>query len=283
MLSSGDDPRPTSPALPQRGPPSRQRREYPRVGSTDFGSAESTVAGERGLRLKPKDVEMPKDKDLKKLTRKRMQKTGEAYTTARAQLLKKKASPTTKSESPPPDLAKIAGISEDSVRKRTGRSWEEWLRVLDHAKASTMTHKEIAAFVADRFEVSAWWAQSVTIGYERIRGLREVGQQRDGDFSANKSKTYPVSVSTLYRAFSTARQRDRWLPKGQLTVTTSSLNKSVRIRMADGTALDCYFTEKGPAKSQVALQHRKLKSKSEVEEKKTYWTERLAALGEALG
>lgn len=225
---------------------------------------------------------MPKDKDLKKLTRKRMEKTGEAYTTARTQLLKKKKTPSPESKTSPGELAKIAGISDDSVQKRTGRSWSEWVRLLDRAKAATMTHKEIAAFVAEKFEVSGWWAQSVTIGYERIRGLREVGQQRDGDFSANKSKTYPVPISTLYRAFATARQRDRWLPKDQLTVSTSSLNKSIRIRCSDGTALDCYFTEKGPAKSQVALQHRKLKSKAEVEEKKAFWTERLTALGNVL-
>ena len=40
---------------------------------------------------------MPRNKDLKRLVRARMKKTGEAYTSARAQILKKPKSRTVKS------------------------------------------------------------------------------------------------------------------------------------------------------------------------------------------
>ena len=46
--------------------------------------------------------------------------------------------------------------------------------------------------------------------------------------------------------------------------------------------MDVYFWEKGPAKSQVQLQHRELPDKATVERVKAEWTERLAALGRLL-
>jgi hypothetical protein len=51
---------------------------------------------------------MPKQKDLKRLVRSRMKKTGEAYTAARLQVLKK-------SESAPSNYADVAGMSDASI------------------------------------------------------------------------------------------------------------------------------------------------------------------------
>ena len=68
---------------------------------------------------------MPRQKDLKRLVRSRMQKTGEAYTAARLQLLNKL-----------PDYAEKAGMSDDVVQQKTGRTWAEWVRA---ARIST-TH-----------------------------------------------------------------------------------------------------------------------------------------------
>jgi hypothetical protein len=64
---------------------------------------------------------MPNDRDLKRLARSRMKKTGESYTTARAQLVKKSQQ----------GLAERAGMSDKVLREKTGRTWEEWVRILD--------------------------------------------------------------------------------------------------------------------------------------------------------
>jgi hypothetical protein len=37
------------------------------------------------------------------------------------------------------------GISDETVRKKTGRTWNEWRRALDTAGAGSMSHHEIAA------------------------------------------------------------------------------------------------------------------------------------------
>ena len=43
-----------------------------------------------------------------------------------------------------------------------------------------MSHTEIAAMVNKTWKVDGWWSQTVTVGYERIKGLRARGQRRDG-------------------------------------------------------------------------------------------------------
>lgn len=146
----------------------------------------------------------------------------------------------------------------------------------------TLPHREIAAHVHAEHEVSGWWAQTVTVGYERIRGLRDIGQRRGGSYEANKSKTIEVPLSRLYKAFSDKRTRRRWLPDVDLTLRTSRVDRSMRVSWDDGTAVDISFTAKGDDKSQVSIQHRKLKSAAEKERIKTYWGERLSELADLL-
>ncbi len=241
---------------------------------------------------------MPRQKDLKRLARSRMAKTGESYTTARARLLEKKKkarkaaspakSPAAGSSGKPAaaDLARLAeqaGMSDDAVRAKTGRTWAEWVETLDAVDAASKPHKEIAEHVHAEHGVPGWWAQTVTVGYERIKGLREIGQRRSGAYEANKSKTLSVPLAALYRAFSDKRIRNRRLPGAELTVRTATPEKSMRITWEeDGTSVEVYFYAKGKEKSQVALQHRKLPSKAAAEKRKKFWAERLTALAELL-
>lgn len=246
---------------------------------------------------------MPKQKDLKRLTRARMDKTGESYTAARAALLAKRArrgaadqaaaeppaaedplataSPTAAAE--PPDYAALAGVSDETILARTGRTWKSWVDALDSAGAAALPHREIAAHVHQTFDVSGWWAQSVTVGYERIKGLREIGQRRGGDFEATKSKTLRVPVERARRAFAGARARARWLPGVKPTLRKTTSESALRFTWEDGTAVDVWFVAKGEAKTQVAVTHRKLASKADAEARKAFWGERLGDLAALLG
>ena len=227
---------------------------------------------------------MPTNKDFKRLVRGRMQKTGEAYTTARAHLLKQKPAavvapvpvPT------PADYAKLAGRSDAILKAKTGCTWERWVKALDRAKAHTWPHRDIAEYVHTKYKVPGWWAQTVTVGYERIKGLRAIGQRRDGSFEASKSKTFAVPLARLYGAFADARTRARWLPGVDLTIRTATREKSMRITWPDRTSVDVGFARRGPAKSQVQLQHGKLPNPVAATRVKQYWTERLGALEDVL-
>ena len=230
---------------------------------------------------------MPANKDFKRLVRGRMQKTGESYTTARAHLLKQKPASTAAARPSTVrpaavDYAKLAGRSDAIIKERTGCTWERWVKALDYAQAYTWTHREIAKHVHEKYKVPGWWAQSVTVGYERIKGLRAVGQRRDGSFEATKSRTFAVPLVRLYRAFNDARTRARWLPGVDLTVRTATRGKWMRITWPDRTSVAVGFASRGAGKSQVAVQHEKLADRAAAARMKEYWAERLDALGQVL-
>ena len=222
---------------------------------------------------------MTTDKDFKRLVRARMQKTGESYTAARAHFVARTPSP---ARTPAIDYAALAGQSDATIKAKTGCGWERWVRALDHVQAYTWPHREIAKYVREKYQVPGWWSQSVTVGYERIKGLRAVGQRRDGSFEANKSRTYPVPLVRLYRAWHDSRARARWLPDVKLTVRTATRGKSMRITWPDRTSVVVGFDRRGPGKSVVAVQHGNLPDRAAVARVKEYWAERLDALGRVL-
>jgi hypothetical protein len=91
-----------------------------------------------------------------------------------------------------------------------------------------------------------------------------------------------VPLPKLFRAFTVARTRERWLPGVDWTVRTTVAEKSIRVTWEDGTSVELYFAPKGPEKSQVAVQHRKLRTRAQAAKAKEYWGERLDGLAELL-
>jgi hypothetical protein len=222
-------------------------------------------------------------KDLKRLVRARMKKTGESYTAARFQLLKKKQV----SERPAKAgryekiaaagrYAELAGMSDASVKEATGCTWERWVRTLDRAGAAEKSHREIAKLVAF-FGTPSWWTQMVTVGYERIRGLRERGQLRSGGFQTSKSRTFDADVARVYDAFADARTRKQWLDE-DVTVRSATAHKRIRLTWPDGTSVVVGFVKKGAAKSVAAVQHEKLADRGAVDAAKLAWGERFDRL-----
>jgi len=209
-----------------------------------------------------------------------MQKTGESYTAARSRIMAK-SSP--RNVVPVSRFAEVAGMSDEAVETKTGKTWAAWVRTLDAVGMAARPHREIAKHVHEAHEgVSRWWAQSVTVAYERIKGLRDVGQRRGGGYDANKSRTYAVPVAALYRAWSEKRRRTRWLPE-EITICTSTKEKSMRITWPDGTRASIYFTAKDASKSTVSVQHGDLATRRDVDRVKSLWSARLDALRDVLG
>ena len=225
---------------------------------------------------------MPRQKDLKRIIRARMQKTGEAYTTARSQITRKPVNDATAAETAAPDYASLAGMSDESISAKTGRNWEQWVRELDSHGGEQLAHKDIAALVHGGYGVEGWWSQTVTVGYERIKGLRDRGQRRGGAFEAGKSKTYNVPVDVLFQAWSDEAIRRRWLKDEGVTVRTETAPRTMRLGWPDGSIVALWFLDKGAGKSSVALAHQKLESRAASDRAKREWSERLDALGEVL-
>jgi uncharacterized protein YndB with AHSA1/START domain len=215
---------------------------------------------------------MTEHKSFKRLVRARMAKTGESYTTARAMLLR--GEPASGTDAP------RLKTSNEKIRERTGRGWEEWFEMLDEWGAAERTHREIARWVAEQQGVVplAWNAQAVVSGYELTRGLRVVGEKEDG-FAVTASRTVAVPVERLYDTFVSRAGRERWLTGDELRERTATRPKSARFDWGEGdTRVHVTFLSKGVARSTVALEHRRLPDAVEAERMKGYWRQRLIAL-----
>lgn len=214
---------------------------------------------------------MTTDKARQRAIRTRMAKTGERYAAARRQVTE-----------PAPPVTDDLGMSDEAIRRRTGKGWKEWLRLLDAWDASEHTHRDIARHVHDAYGVDGWSAQAVTVGYERARGVRGVHEKADG-YCAYASKTFAVDVLTLSRAFTEVRRRNRWLEPGTLRVRTSTPGRSARFDAIDGSSrVIAWFDDKGPSKSTVHLEIGRLVGPDDVERERAVWKERLAVLADAL-
>jgi hypothetical protein len=216
-------------------------------------------------------------KSFKRLVRTRMEKTGESYTAARAMLL-------AADEAKDADRPRLA-TSDEEIRRRTGRGWEEWFDALDELGAQERTHRDIARWVAEQqsIEPLAWNAQAVASSYELARGLRVPGERADGSFTATASRTVAVPVERLFDAFVDESLRASWLSGGELTERTATRPKTARFDWGAGaTRVHVGFEAAGETKAKLSLEHVRLPNADEAERMKAYWRAALAELQSTL-
>jgi hypothetical protein len=214
---------------------------------------------------------MTTQQSFKRRIRARMEKTGESYTAARAQLL------------PDPEPETVPGyeprMADEKVQAATGRVWADWFALLDEWGAVDRAHPEIATWLNAEHGVPGWWAQTVTVEYERARGLRPFRGDRDGTHNVSASKTIAAPVDELFDAWTDPDRRVRWLGDVELRERTSRPPRTARYDWEDGsTRVIVGFEAIGEAKSRVALSHERLPDEDEAVRLKAFWRERLAEL-----
>lgn len=173
--------------------------------------------------------------------------------------------------------------SDEGIRAKTGKGWDEWFAALDRAGAASLDHKAITAILHDKMKVGLWWGQMIAVSYERARGIRAMNQKCDGQFAVSVSKTLPVDLSTLYAAVADERARAKWFPKGPLKVSSQTKDKYFRGAWGkDGARLEIGFYAKGDGKAQIALQVNKLANAEAVEAERALWKKAMEKLASSL-
>ena len=215
---------------------------------------------------------MTRQKTFKRRVRERMAKTGESYTAARRMLI-------AAGERPEAAVAEFKPfVAEEKVVAATGRGWREWFGLLDEWGAARRTHREIARWLREEHAVDGWYSQSLTVGYERARGLRAVGENEHG-FAITASRTVAVPVERLFESFDDEALRARLLPGADLHVRTATAPKSARYDWEDGeTRVIVGFEELGESKSRVALSHERLPDADTADAMREFWRARLSGL-----
>jgi hypothetical protein len=224
---------------------------------------------------------MTTDKALKRAVRTRMQKTGERYAAARRHVAL---------DAPPPGEAALPprvadpGMTDESILKGTGRDWDAWLRDLDAWGATDRTHTEIARHVQESFEINGWWAQAVTVGYERARGMRAKHQTTRG-FEVSVSRTVAAPPEAVWPALVETDRRDGWVGSGELRLREGSIStgRSARYDVPeDDTRVGVFLIAKGDAKTTVTVVHERLAGPDDVAARRTVWRARLDRLAASL-
>ena len=173
-------------------------------------------------------------------------------------------------------------VSDEAVKRATGRDWAAWCAALDKQRASGLTHGEIAALVHRKFKVRPWWSQMVTVGYQQLRGLREL-HQKVGGFEISRSRTIAAPIDRVYRAWQSPAIRRRWLKHPEVSFSTANANKSLRFAWVDGkTRAQAEFLDKG-SKTAVTVTHSKLPDAKAAARMKKYWSEQLEQLADQFG
>jgi len=193
---------------------------------------------------------------------------------------KRTANPRRASASPKLD-ASLFPVGDDALRGATGRSWQEWLGLLDKAGAGagSLDHQQIHDLAmqwvpgADR-----WWGQMVSTGYERARGLHEKAQARAGRFKASISKTLPVPLFAAFAAWADQSLRRGWLDAADLDFTRLNAGRNIRARWPDGSVLDIRFDSTSPDQCEIVVDATKLADAGAAERAKAFWQEQFERL-----
>jgi hypothetical protein len=235
---------------------------------------------------------MTRARALKQVIRARAAKTGERYTTARRHVLGE-----LNQQAPVARVAPAPAkptMSDASFLKKTGHDLAHWFAVLDKFGAVQKGHTAAARHLYDDHKVDGWYAQGITVSYERARGVRKLNQRCDGAFEVSASKVIAATTKQLVKAFNDARERDKWIGEVDPTladalVTGVADKKSkgfvvrpdglVRFRYKwDGTTVQFYLAPKPGGKFIVTVQHMKLPDSAAVETCRAQWRTALSAL-----
>ncbi|HET9345717.1 MAG TPA: DUF4287 domain-containing protein [Candidatus Limnocylindrales bacterium] len=230
---------------------------------------------------------MPTQKTFKRRVRTRMAKTGESYTAARRQLIRK-ASETAEQHpvaaeaeaATAPATAVPAELltSDDSMRKATGKGHGEWFAILDTWGATGHTHTEIARWLNAEHGVAGWWSQNITVNYERARGMRRPGQMADG-FSVSATRTIGAEPEQILKAFTDAAVRKRWLPGAPMRQRPTRAALTARFDWAEPKSRVVVIVgEKGTGKAVVTVTCEQVPDADAAEALKARWRASLSEL-----
>ena len=122
--------------------------------------------------------------------------------------------------------------TDQAVKKATGKTWNEWFKVLDDEGARQLDYRQIIGLLGEKgYLENRWWQQEVTIGYEEARGKRAVGRNAGAVFQIDVQKTLPVDEKKAWKLITSPDGLRTWLG----AAPRSELKKGLGYRTKDGT------------------------------------------------
>lgn len=213
---------------------------------------------------------------------------------------KSKVQPKSKPNTKNVKIFMIGTVSSASVEKATGRTWDEWIEILDKRGATMLTHKEIVAFLTKRYRLNKWWQQQVSTGYEIHIGRKLPGRNAKGLYSMTATKTFPINQKAMWELLTSPEGTRLWLkpmsemvylPKSPYEVEggifgeVRTLKAPMRMRLTwqdsdweKPTVLQIYVIPRPGEKCLLALQQDGLTTAQLKEQMRGHWHDAMNAL-----
>ncbi len=119
-------------------------------------------------------------------------------------------------------------VPDETVKKATNKTWNEWVVLLDSKGAEKMTHSDIVKTLAEKDLIeSSWWRQMVANGYERLKGKRVLGQTTTQGFEVGAQRTMPISGDKAWKLITSNVGRKEWLGTAQVTLSKGETFKTL--------------------------------------------------------
>lgn len=159
------------------------------------------------------------------------------------------------------------------IEAGTGTPLSTWAQRIDEAGGRDLDHTSIARLLPQRWEITEWWAQGVTVAYEQIIGRRVVGQSCQGDFAASASRTVPGDPGTVrerWDAFLTPARREE-LGLDEVRLSGTGTWRYWRAEVSDGSRLSVNIGAKDSGRSTLGLEHKGIETAEGREAWKALW------------
>jgi uncharacterized protein YndB with AHSA1/START domain len=189
-------------------------------------------------------------------------------------------------------------ISSKSVQKATGKTLEEWYKIIDREGGKKMTHREIARMLYDKKYIkSGWWCQMVTVQYEYTTNRRVIGKTADVGFEIGVTKTFPVSPKEAWELLTSEKGAEIWLGRVKgigfrvkekfqteegIEGEIRTLDRGRKLRLKLGTTTVQLYVLPTGEKTSIHFHQEKLKSMKEREAQRKHWQNILTGLEKKL-
>ncbi len=191
--------------------------------------------------------------------------------------------------------------NDETAQAHTGRTLTEWFQAIDAQGGTAQGRRAIGEFLLREHKVDAWWTSTITVEYEKARGLLEKDGRPKG-YSICVTKNVAAPAARVWRAFTTPAELSTWLGAGMTseakegeTFANADGNRGTYLRLSPPKTLR--FTWHGGACTQssvevklqdkdgkcgITLNHERIATRAEADGLRTGWGRALQRLKEQL-
>ena len=176
---------------------------------------------------------------------------------------------------------RVGMVTGDAVKATTGKTWDQWCRILDRAGGRMMEHKEIARVLQKQHGLTPWWSKTVAVGYRNERGIRrdEQGTPTGWSPDVTMSKIVNAPRAAVWAAWQDPGTLAQWLGEAKFHVLKTAPLKSMQLNWPGQTRVTVRFNERA-GKTRVTISQSKVPA-ADADSRRDYWSgalERLKAI-----